>query len=127
MSDTTTRGIRIQVHVDYIEDRSDPDQNYYFYAYTIRITNNGTERVQLLHRHWDIVDANGKQEVVHGPGVVGQQPRLGPGEKFEYTSFCPLSTSFGSMSGYYEMVTDSGERFFAQIGSFALVRAFEVN
>jgi ApaG protein len=120
MSDTTTQGIRIQVRSQYLADRSAPASSRYFFAYKVRITNEGTETAQLLSRRWVITDAHGKTEVVDGPGVVGQQPVLGPGESFEYTSFCPLETPFGSMHGVYRMVRTGGERFDATIAPFHL-------
>jgi len=90
------------------------------FAYTIRITNEGDTRVQLVSRHWIITDANGREEEVRGAGVVGEQPVLRPGESFEYTSGCPLPTAFGSMRGTYQMITGEGEGFHAEIAPFAL-------
>ena len=127
MSDTTTRGIRIQVAGFYVPERSSPQENYYFFAYKIRISNSGTETAQLISRVWIITDANGEQQRVEGPGVVGEQPVLAPGESFEYTSFCPLSTSLGSMEGSYAMKTDAGEMFDARIDSFLLAVPHAVN
>ncbi len=98
-----------------------------FFLYRIRISNNGPDPVQLLNRHWVITDANGNVEEVRGPGVIGEQPQLAPGESFEYTSFCPLSTPFGTMEGSYEMVTEQGEHFLANIGLFTLSQPMAVN
>ncbi len=120
-SEAVTRGVRVQVRAEYVPERSRPQEGMWFFAYHICITNEGNETVQLLHRHWIITNAHGEVEEVRGPGVVGVQPLLGPGESFEYTSFCPLNTPFGSMRGTYEMVTDSGETFEAVIAPFALV------
>jgi ApaG protein len=120
MSEATTRGIRVNVESIYVEERSAPSQSYYFFAYHVTITNTGDEPAQLISRVWTITDANGNVERVEGPGVVGEQPRLEPGASFEYTSFCPLTTSFGTMEGFYVMKTDSGETFDAEIGSFTL-------
>ncbi len=92
----------------------------WFFLYTVTITNQGASTVQLLDRHWIITDANGAVEEVRGPGVVGRQPVLRPGESFEYTSGCPLATPFGSMNGSYRMVDDTGESFEATIAPFAL-------
>lgn len=120
MSDALTRGIRIQVSVEFKPEHSTPEGNLFFFAYRIRITNLGTETVQLLGRSWRITDAFGRTERVEGPGVVGQQPVLQPGGVFEYTSFCPLATALGTMEGSYTMVTEQGERFDALIHPFSL-------
>jgi ApaG protein len=120
-SEAVTRHVRVQVDCRFSSERSDPARREYFFLYTVRITNDGTEAVQLLNRHWIITNAHGRIEEVRGPGVVGQQPRLGPGESFEYTSGCPLDTPFGSMRGTYELVaSDRGERFDIEIAPFAL-------
>ena len=120
MSDTTTRGVRIRVRSAFVPERSSPRENHYFFAYRVRISNEGEETVQLVSREWIITDANGEVEQVNGPGVVGEQPILEPGEHFEYTSFCPLTTAIGSMHGTYQMVAASGERFDAEIAPFSL-------
>ena len=120
MSDTITRGVRIQVRSAFIPERSSPPESEYFFAYRIRISNDGDETVQLVSREWIITDADGKVETVRGPGVVGEQPVLEPGESFEYTSFCPLKTPIGSMQGTYQMVSSRGERFDAVISPFSL-------
>jgi ApaG protein len=127
MSDTTTEGIRVQVESLYDEDRSAPQENYYFFAYRVRISNVGAETAQLLSREWIITDATGYQQLVQGPGVVGEQPVLAPGEAFEYTSFCPLSTPVGSMHGFYRMVRDNGEAFDVVIAPFSLAVPHSVN
>ena len=127
MSDTTTRGVRVQVESEYLPDRSSPEENQYFFSYTVQITNLGDEVVQLIDRHWVITNANGEVEHVRGPGVVGEQQVLEPGEGFEYTSFCPLSTSFGTMHGEYGMRSHAGENFDADIGAFALALPHVVN
>ena len=127
MSDTTTQGIRVQVESLYDEDRSAPQENYYFFAYRVRISNVGTKTAQLLSREWIITDATGYQQLVQGPGVVGEQPVLAPGEAFEYTSFCPISTPVGSMHGTYRMVRDNGEAFDAVIAPFSLAVPHSVN
>ena len=120
MSDTTTRGIRIQVKATYLSDRSSPRDSQYLFAYQVRISNVGTEAAQLVSREWIITSAEGDAERVKGPGVVGEQPVLQPGGSFEYTSYCPLKTAVGSMQGSYQMVTADGERFDAQIAPFTL-------
>ena len=120
MSDTTTRGVRIQVKSAYLPDRSAPDEGRYLFAYRVRISNVGTETVQLLSREWIITDSDGDVETVRGPGVVGEQPVLDPGQSFEYTSFCPLPTPIGSMHGTYQMVSANGDTFDAEIAPFSL-------
>ncbi len=127
MSDTTTNGIRIEVETTYVPERSAPEKNYYFFAYHVVISNVGEEETQLISREWIITDADGNAERVTGLGVVGKQPRLKPGESFEYTSFCPLQTAVGSMHGSYQMVTGSGERFDAEIRPFTLATPTAVN
>jgi ApaG protein len=127
MSDTTTRGIRIAVESFYVEERSEPRESYFFFAYRVRITNAGSEPAQLLSREWVITDSDGNVERVEGPGVVGEKPLLAPGEAFEYTSFCPLRTSMGSMEGGYTMRTESGDTFLARIDPFTLAVPGVVN
>jgi ApaG protein len=126
-SEAVTRGVRVQVESEYAPDRSDPARNEWFFLYTIRITNEGSETVQLLTRHWIITDGTGHVEEVRGPGVVGKQPVLAPGESFEYTSGCPLSTPFGVMEGTYQMTTAGGERFDAKVAPFTLSEPYTVH
>ena len=121
MSDTTTRGVRILVRPRYIPEQSDPDNGQWLFAYHIIIRNEGQQTVQLISRHWVITNGEGKVEEVRGPGVVGYQPILKPGEEFEYTSGCPLTTPVGTMHGEFNMVLpDSGEKFDAKIEPFRL-------
>ena len=120
MSDTTTRGIRVQVTSSYLPERSSPRDCQYLFAYHIRISNVGSETAQLVSREWVITTADGEVERVKGPGVVGEQPVLTPGSSFEYTSYCPLKTAVGSMQGSYQMMTADGEKFEAQIAPFTL-------
>jgi ApaG protein len=115
-----TRKIEVSVTPRFVADRSSAENNYYFWAYTIDIANRGEETVQLKTRHWRITDAAGKIQEVKGPGVVGEEPVLRPGESFEYTSGVPLQTPSGFMLGSYGMVTDSGERFDIEIPAFSL-------
>ena len=116
-----TRSIEVTVTPRYIAERSSPDNGYYFWAYTINITNRGGETVQLKTRHWRITDATGKQQEVDGPGVVGEQPVLKAGESFEYTSGVPLPTPSGFMRGTYGMErTESGSAFEIEIPAFSL-------
>ena len=126
-SKATTRGVEVSVQSSFVAERSQPALGRWFFSYRIRIANLGEVPVQLLNRHWVITDAHGNVEEVRGPGVVGEQPHLDPGEAFEYTSFCPLTTPFGTMEGSYEMVTDDGERFWAAIGRFTLAEPLAVN
>jgi ApaG protein len=126
-SEAVTRGVVVHVESTYIPERSDPFGNRWFFAYRIRISNGGDETVQLINRHWIITDANGRVEEVKGPGVVGQQPILEPGESFEYTSFCPLETPFGTMQGSYQMTAESGVSFDAEIAEFSLSEPMTVN
>ena len=120
MSDTTTRGIRVQVKSTYLSARSSPREGQYLFQYHVRISNVGSETAQLVSREWIITNAEGEVERVKGPGVVGEQPVLAPGGSFEYSSFCPLKTAVGSMQGAYQMVTDTGEQFDAVIAPFTL-------
>jgi ApaG protein len=126
-SEATTRGIRIHVRSSYVPERSRPEEHEWFFVYRVRITNEGAETAQLVSRHWVITDAHGQEEEVKGPGVVGKQPMLEPGESFEYTSFCPLRTAFGTMHGSYQMVTTSGERFDAEIAPFTLAEPHAIH
>ncbi|MEZ4468141.1 MAG: Co2+/Mg2+ efflux protein ApaG [bacterium] len=121
MSDAVTRGIRVTVRSAYIPERSDPERPLFFFAYRIRIANEGTTTARLLTRHWIITDGQGGIEEVKGPGVVGEQPLLAPGENFEYTSACPLPTPVGTMHGTYQMLTALEKRFDAEIAPFLLV------
>jgi ApaG protein len=126
-SEAVTRGIRVHVQSEYADSQSRPSQNQWFFLYTVTISNEGTETVQLLTRHWIITDGTGHVEEVRGPGVVGKQPTLQPGESFEYTSGCPLTTAFGVMEGSYQMVTENGERFEAKIAPFTLSGPYTVH
>ncbi len=126
-SEAVTRGIRVLVQSEYAADRSRPVQNEWFFLYTVTITNEGAEPVQLVTRHWVITDGTGHVEEVRGPGVVGQQPTLQPGESFTYTSGCPLTTPFGVMEGTYQMVAASGEQFDAKVAPFTLSEPYTVH
>lgn len=118
--EAVTRGLLVRVRPEYLPEQSDPVERRYVWAYQIEVENRGEETVQLLNRHWVITDANGKVEEVHGPGVVGEQPTLKPGEAFRYASGCPLQTTSGVMRGAYEMITEEGERFDIEIPPFSL-------
>ncbi len=119
-SEALTRGVRVQVRSQFDPTRSEPSAGQWFFLYTVTIENLAEETVQLLTRHWIITDGNGHVEEVRGPGVVGEQPILAPGEAFEYTSGCPLTTEVGKMEGTYQMITNSGEQFDAAIAPFTL-------
>jgi ApaG protein len=110
----------VTVSPRFLPEQSDPEGEKYLFAYTIRIVNSGEIRAQLVSRHWIITDANQHVEEVRGPGVVGEQPQLAPGESFEYTSGCPLATPFGSMRGSYQCVADDGTPFEVPIAEFLL-------
>ena len=120
MSTATTDGIEVSVASEFRPDRSMPAQGRYLFAYTVRISNEGTAAAKLLSRHWIITDAAGEREEVVGDGVVGQQPHIAPGAAFEYTSFCVLRTPLGQMRGNYTMMRDDGTSFQADIAPFAL-------
>jgi len=126
-SEAVSRGIRIRVESAYVSERSDPLSGEWFFSYRIRIANESDEAVQLLQRHWVITDAHGHIEEVRGPGVVGKQPVLAPGAVFEYTSFCPLRTSFGTMHGSYIMASENGDSFDAEIAPFSLAEPYGIN
>ena len=120
MYKATTQGIRVCVEPRFVEEESQPEKRKFFFAYTVEITNMSTERVQLRSRHWRIIDGEGNIQEVRGAGVVGEQPTLGPGETFTYTSGCPLTTPDGLMAGSYTMATVAGESFEAEIPAFSL-------
>ncbi|MEP7009725.1 MAG: Co2+/Mg2+ efflux protein ApaG [Acidobacteriota bacterium] len=127
MSICTTQGIRVEVQSYYDSERSAPQEKYFFFAYRVRISNLGEETAQLLSREWLITDADGLEQKVVGLGVVGEQPILAPGEMFEYTSFCPLTTPVGAMQGAYRMATESGAQFDAEIAPFSLIVPHSLN
>jgi ApaG protein len=120
MYESSTRGIKVAVRPAFLDDQSDPDEGQYLWSYTVTIENTGQEPVQLLSRYWHITDGFGRAQEVRGPGVVGSQPVIAPGQAFQYTSGCPLPTSSGHMVGRYQMRTASGEAFEAEIPAFLL-------
>jgi len=119
-SKKTTRGICIRVSAKYSPEHSDPPRQLWRFIYTVTITNESNDQVQLISRHWVITDAANHIEEIKGLGVVGRQPTLHPGESFEYSSNCPLRTPFGTMHGTYQMVAADGNRFDATIAEFTL-------
>lgn len=126
-SEAVTAGVRVRVSARYSPARSQPLRNLWLFLYTIEISNESPDTVQLVSRHWVITDAENRVEEVRGPGVVGQQPRLAPGESFEYTSSCPLQTPFGTMGGAYQMVTGDGRRFDVEIATFTLSEPYTIH
>ena len=126
-SEAVTNHVRVGVESQYAPEHSQPLRNEWFFHYTVRITNEGPETVQLLSRHWIITDARGNTEEVKGPGVVGEKPVLAAGESFQYTSGCPLKTSTGVMYGTYQMVTGEGDPFDIEIAPFALHEPYTVH
>lgn len=126
-STAVTEGIRITVRSSYVADQSAPTARRYVFSYTVRIANEGAEPAQLRTRHWIITDGAGKVEEVRGPGVVGRQPSLGPGEQFEYTSGCVLQTPRGEMRGTYQMHRPDGRMFDATIAPFLLMLPHSLN
>jgi ApaG protein len=127
ISEAVTRGIHVRVESRYAPERSNPGLQQWFFPYTITITNQGDATVQLMTRHWVITDGNNHVEEVRGPGVVGEQPVLHPGESHTYTSGCPLPTPFGMMEGTYQMVTAEGDAFDVRIAPFALSEPYTVH
>ncbi len=122
-----TQGVRVTVRSQYLPRHSQPQGGHWVFAYTVRITNEGQVPVKLLTRHWIITDGTGFVREVKGAGVVGAQPRLEPGQTFEYTSGCPLPTPMGSMRGTYQMVSDAGVHFDAEVASFELSEPMAFN
>lgn len=119
-SDSTTAGVRVTVAPTFEPDHSDADSPQYVFSYRIRITNTSDQPARLVARRWLIIDAHGAREEVSGEGVIGQQPRLMPGESFEYASFCRLRTRWGTMEGAYTMQRDDGETFDVNVARFYL-------
>lgn len=120
-SDSTTKGIRIQAHAEFVPHESEPHNNRFVFAYRITMTNVGDQPAKLLSRHWVIVDSEGRRDEVRGRGVIGEYPHLAAGQSYSYKSWCPLGTEWGTMEGSYNFVRDDGERFSVSIGRFFLV------
>ncbi len=127
MPKSSTQNVEVDVTSFFVPERSNPDKAYYFFAYKVRITNNGAAPAKLTDRHWIITDGAGRVHEVKGEGVVGEQPHLLTGQSFEYTSYCPLPTPSGCMKGSYTMELDSGEKFEATIPLFVLMDPSQVN
>ena len=126
-SEAVTNNVRVEVESQYAAERSQPFQNEWFFHYTVRITNERDETVQLLSRHWIITDATGHTREVRGDDVVGERPVLAPGEAFQYTSGCEVNTPTGVMRGTYQMVTERGTEFDIEIAPFALHEPYTVH
>ena len=122
-----TKKINITVNPYFLDEQSEPEDQHFVWAYQVTIDNQSNEKVQLKNRYWKIIDSNGSEQEVRGEGVVGEQPILNPGERFEYTSGTPLSTPSGFMGGYYEMETNKGKKFDAIIPQFSLDSPFIKN
>lgn len=120
-SDVTTDGIRVVATAFFIPEKSNPGEREYLYGYTITMENVGETPCQLVSRRWTIIDSLGREEVVEGAGVVGQTPRLEPGQSFKYQSFCPLRTAWGTMEGVYHFKRDDGSMFDVRVGRFYLI------
>jgi ApaG protein len=127
MYEQTTRHIRIVVRPEFLDHQSQPDAGKFVWAYTITLENRSGDTVKLLTRHWIITDGLGRKQEVKGDGVVGEQPTLRPGDRFEYTSGCPLSTASGVMSGSYGMINAAGEGFEIEIPAFSLDSPYDVH
>src|SRR5690242_9840994 len=127
ISDAVTHEIRVEAMARHAQENSRPREGEWVFQYTVRITNQSQETVQLLSRHWIITDGTGQVEEVRGPGVVGEQPVLAPGESFKYSSWCPLRTPTGTMRGTYQMVRSNGDEFDIQIAPFALKARYSIN
>ncbi|MEO8368325.1 MAG: Co2+/Mg2+ efflux protein ApaG [Candidatus Solibacter sp.] len=127
LSEAVTEDIRVEVMSSYSPENSRPVEGEWVFQYTVRITNQGKDTVQLVSRHWVITDAADRVEEVRGPGVVGEQPTLKPGESFKYSSWCPLKTPMGLMYGTYEMQRENGSRFDIEIAPFALKARYTVH
>lgn len=126
-NEAVTDGIRVKVDVMFVPERSVPHTNAYFFAYRVTLENEGSEPAKLLQRHWMITDAAGRVQRVDGPGVVGEQPELKPGDRYQYSSFCPLPTPYGTMEGSYDMQRRDGSKFAVAIPHFALSLPGAVN
>ncbi len=127
LSEALTHNVSVEVLSQYSEENSHPQQGEWVFQYTVRITNKGEETVQLISRHWIIDDTTEDTREVKGPGVVGEQPVLAPGESFQYSSWCPLKSPVGTMRGTYQMVRTNGEQFDIVIAPFALKARYTVH
>tara|TARA_B110000003_G_scaffold248467_1_gene260190 strand:- start:253 stop:624 length:372 start_codon:yes stop_codon:yes gene_type:complete len=113
--------IIVEANSEYISDQSNPVEEKYFFSYNIKITNNSNQSAKLLSRYWQITDGLGNSEDIHGPGVIGKNPKIKPGESFSYTSYCPIKTPIGSMEGSFRMVNEETEEFEVEVKKFKLL------
>jgi ApaG protein len=127
MVSASTRGIRVEVKSQFLPQHSSATGRRFAFSYTVQISNESSETVQLRSRHWHILHGNGRREEVRGPGVVGEQPVLRPGEGFRYSSGCVLTSPHGTMHGTYEMVAGDGSRFEVEIPAFSLSTPHSLN
>ncbi len=127
VSEALTHDIRVEVLSQYSPENSRPNEDVWVFQYTVRITNQGADTVQLISRHWIITDAYQHVEHVRGPGVVGEQPVLAPGESFQYSSWCPLKSPTGTMHGTYQMIGPGGGEFDIEVAPFALRARYAIN
>jgi len=126
-SEAVTRNVRVHVTARYSQTQSDPLRKLWFFLYRIEITNESSDTVQLISRHWIITDSEEHVAEIRGLGVIGQQPTLKPGESFQYTSGCPLKTPFGTMLGTYQMMTTEGDRFDIKVAPFVLSEPYTIH
>ena len=124
--EAVTDGVRVRVEPEFVDEQSSPEEGYFFWSYTVEISNDSKLAVELRSRLWQITDADGRREEVRGAGVVGQTPKIEPGETFTYTSGCPLRTSSGIMVGSYQMVDAEGRLFDVAVPAFSLDSPFDV-
>lgn len=124
--EAVTDGVRVRVEPEFVDEQSSPEEGYFFWSYTVEISNDSKVAVELRSRLWQITDADGRREEVRGSGVVGQTPKIEPGETFTYTSGCPLRTSSGIMVGSYQMVDEEGRLFDVAVPAFSLDSPFDV-
>lgn len=122
-SECVTHAVRVRASSQYLPEHSSPDDQHFYFAYHITISNEGEQSVKLVSRELLVIDSDGQQDQVTGPGVVGQTPEIAPGETFEYTSFCPLGTRWGTLEGSFQMIRDDGDIFDVKIGRFFLIGA----
>jgi ApaG protein len=127
MPELVTRDVRVRVQNEFVPERSSPTASEFVFTYKVQIANLGAETIQVMGRRWVITDAFGEYEEVAGEGVVGEQPVIRPGEEFRYSSFCPIKTSFGTMKGEFEVITDAGESFMVEIPEFVLAHPHSVH
>jgi len=127
ITEAITSGVKVQVASKYIPEHSNCDIPKYFFAYWVTIINNSKQQIKILNRHWEIIDANGKTEIIDGEGVIGKKPIIDVKSSFSYNSFCPINTEFGIMSGYYHVKCSDGHFMKVKIPAFKLITPFSIN